>query len=178
VSGLSGPSGPHFLLSGQCLNHVRAVSGLSGLCRRGVAGRFLSVEIRSVRTFTGRAFRSEIFRLFLLRLLSSVTGRMTGRLTIGFPMGFSPPFGSVGRGWATRETWLPPSAGHKFRQGLLISAGQLRPPGQVRTPTDTPRTRHGHGSDKPGAATDITDTTDSPDTGGGLICRDIEADRH
>jgi len=57
------------------------------------------------------------------------------RLTTGFPVEFSPLFGRWG-GWATRETWLPPSAGHKFRQGLLMSAGQLRP-GQVRTPTDT-----------------------------------------
>jgi len=47
----------------------------------------------------------------------------------------------------------------QIRQGLLMSAGKLR-----RTGPDT----HGHGLDKPGAA---TDTTDSPDTGVRLGCQ-------
>jgi len=85
-----------------------------------------------------------------------VTERVTGRLTTGFPVEFSPPFGRWGGG--TRETWL---------QSLRWPQIQARTPdfgGPTSRPDRSghPRTRHGHGLDKPGAATDITDTTDTP----------------
>jgi len=47
---------------------------------------------------------------------------------------------------------------------VVKSGGGMAPIGAKSPQTDKARTRHGHGSDKPGAATDITD---SPDTGGG-----------
>jgi len=123
------------------------------LNRNGVRPSVLSV--RAVRAVRAR---------FLLSGLCRRDHRISG--------GFSPPFGRWG-GWATRETWLPPLRWPQIQAGTPDFGGPTSPPG--RTGPDTPRTRHGHGSDKPGAATDTTDTTDSPDSPAGLRQRLLRA---
>jgi len=50
----------------------------------------------------------------------------------------------------------------------------MAPIGAKSPQTDKARTRHGHGSDKPGAATDITDTPDTADSPDGVLRGFIE----